>query len=64
MRASERNKTSVSKVAPKVMAPPEGDSSLPPALPPHGQELATNSKLLSGVWCKFQIAQLSGEPAR
>jgi hypothetical protein len=33
-------------------------------LPRTGKELATNSRLLSGVWCTFHLAQLSGEPAR
>jgi hypothetical protein len=29
-----------------------------------GKELATNSKLLPGIWCTFHSAQLSGEPGR
>jgi hypothetical protein len=35
-----------------------------PRLPRTGKELATNSRLLSGVWCTFHLAQLSGEPGR
>jgi hypothetical protein len=36
----------------------------PPAPSPHGRKLAIKSKLLSGVWCTFHSAQLSGEPGR
>jgi hypothetical protein len=33
-------------------------------LPRTSEIVATKSKLLSGVWCTFHLAQLSGEPAR
>jgi hypothetical protein len=40
------------------------DNSARRRLPRAGKELATNSKLLSAVWCTFHLAQLLGEPAR